>query len=105
MTTKDRRSCDASGDTNHVSPCEKLQLTATIQDQMFAMLEDIQRENAKQSKILDEQKDMFIAWNNTKGFVATMKSVGVLILWLSAIAIAFVAIIHGIRDYLLQGVK
>jgi len=86
----------------HNTPCEMLKLTATTQDQMFAMLEDIQRTNAKQSKILEEQKDMFKAWNDTKGFISTMKSLGALLIWITVTVGALVIIIHATRDYLLN---
>ena len=99
-----RRACDSCGNDGHESPCEKLQLTATIQDQMFAMLEDIQRENAKQSKILDDQKDVFAAMNATKGFYTTMKTIGVFLVWVTVVGGALALIIHSVRDAVFAGV-
>ena len=85
----------------HESPCEHLKHASIVQDQMFAMLEDIQRENAKQSKQLAEQKEILIVWKNAKGFVATVIVIGNVLKWLVGIGGAIAAIWY----FLSRGIK
>lgn len=43
---------------------------------------------AEQKATLDEMKDILIVWNNTKGFINTVRVIGVVLKWLVGVGAA-----------------
>lgn len=82
-------------DKCHDSPCKELDNHITLERQMA---EDV-RELKETCRAM---KEMLEAWNNTKGFVTTIKNVGKLLLWLVAIVAAFSAMSEVFRHWLQQ---
>lgn len=83
MTDHNRRSCDCPA--GHDTPCAKLVEQESVGTKILAKLDAME---SRQSQM----QEMLTAWNNTKGFVATIKNVGVLLLWIAAFAAAWATV-------------
>ena len=71
-----RRACDLC----HASPCDKL----TEQETLIKELHDD----------VKAMREMLEAWNNAKGFVSTLRLLGVVMRWLAAISAGIAAIFY-----------
>ena len=78
-----RRHCDSCA--GHETPCEGLTKQEAVYAQILAKLDAME---ATQKSM----QEMLTAWNNTKGFVSTVKNAGVLLLWIAALAAAWATV-------------
>ena len=95
----ERRECDHLGD-GHTSPCKNLMVHTELETNILVELNAIRQ---GQTLILTQQesmKEMLEAWNNTKGFVTTIKTAGKLILWLVAIGAAWAIVTETMKHWL-----
>lgn len=81
----------------HQSPCNALQEHASIASES---IESIMQELKEIKATCQEMKDMLEAWSNAKGFVATVKNVGKLLLWIVAIGAAYSAMTEAVKHWL-----
>ena len=79
---------------SHPTPCPALEAHAEVMDGIFQKLESIE-------KCQKDTIEMLAAWNNAKGFVTTMKTFGVLILWIVGIIAGVTALIEVVRHWLI----
>lgn len=87
MDNLKRRACDKCGGDGHESPCEKLRDYQGLSDEILAELRLI-REDQK------VMKDIIVATRNIKGWIATMKTVGIMLAWF----MGFVAVVGGFTE-------
>lgn len=66
----------------HTTPCQRLIERIEVEDRIFQRLEEIE----KNQKVILE---MMQVWNNTKGFVSTIRILGKLLVWVVAILAAW----------------
>ena len=94
-THQDRRACDKPDWDGHDSPCTHLR---NIEAAIFEKLEKLDSIEANQTAM----KEMLEAWNNTKGFMVTLRSVGKVLLWVVSIVGAVAIISEAIKRWLLS---
>ena len=82
--TEERRSCDHYGD-GHSSPCKNLMTHTELETSILIELHEIKANQ-------EAMKEILLTWNNAKGWYATMKSIGVLLLWIAAVGAAVAAV-------------
>lgn len=85
-----RRSCD----TCHESPCEKLRAHSVDVDKVTASLDAVLAELKLIREDQKLMKDIIVAAKNVKGFIATMRTVAIMLGWM----IGFVAIVGGFTE-------
>jgi len=85
----------------HDSPCKTLtdcisekDETMSLINQRLINIENDLRDIHKMKDDLSTVAEILSAWNNTKGFVTTLKILGRVIMWSAAIGAAFVAFSH-----------
>lgn len=61
---------------------------------VHADLQGIKKLQVRQQKTLDEMNDLLKAWNNAKGFITTLKVIGVVIKWVAMVGAACAAIYY-----------
>jgi len=88
-----RRKCDTCGSDGHGAPCDELTAQISIGEQILIELREMKETQ-------ESMKDMLTAWNNTKGFVTTIKTAGKLILWLVALGAAWAIMSETIKHWL-----
>ena len=64
---------------------------------MLEILEKIAEKQEEQAKKLEEVAEIVTAWNNTKGFIKTLSTIGTLLKWIVATCAAAAAIWASIK--------
>lgn len=80
--------CKECGDDWHDSPCEELK---SHKDDIIDKLDQMQAK-------LDAVAEIMTAWNNAKGFVSTLQTIGTVAKWMTVTGAAFAAMwywLHG----------
>lgn len=85
-----RRACD----TCHESPCEKLRAHSVDVDGLTASLDALLAEVRLMREDQKVMKDIITATKNVKGFIATMRTVAVVLGWI----IGFVVVVGGFTE-------
>ncbi len=83
---------------SHPTPCPALEAHTEV---MESLLREMREEIRTIRQVQKDTIDMLAAWNNAKGFVSTMKSFGILILWIVGILAAFSALSETLRHWLI----
>ena len=94
--TEKRRECDHFGEVgykSHTTPCDKLLERVGVEEQIFDRLDSIEEQ-------LKQMHEMMQVWNNTKGFVATIRNAGGVILWIVGIGAAVTVLVEGTKHWL-----
>ena len=63
-----------------------------IINMIYEDLQSIKELNISQSKTLENMKEILIVWDNTKGFVSTIKLISRFVFWLSTLGGAITAL-------------
>lgn len=90
MSDENRRYSDS-----HPTPCPAL-------DAHVKTAELIYRDTQELKKLQTDIVEMLKTWNDAKGFVTTMKSIGSIVLWIVAIGAAISMFSEGVRHWLFQ---
>ena len=87
-----RRTSDRAGQSGESS------IKAMV-EMIYEDLQNIKQLNLEQSKTLDSMKEILGIWDNTKGFVSTIKVMGRFIFWLSTLGGAVLALWYLISNH------
>ena len=60
-------------------------------------LQGIKALQEEQKITLDEMKEILVVWNNTKGFISTIRVIGTVLKWVVSIGAAFGILLYWLR--------
>ena len=55
---------------------------------------------AEQKVTLDEMKDILVVWNNTKGFINTVRFLGTTLKWIALVGGSIAAVLYWFKDFI-----
>ena len=86
-----RRSCDEHNGDGHATPCNNLMVHTALEEELRVSMAALMAQSLKNSEALESMLEIIKAWENTKGFITTMKAFGKFIFFLMAVIAAFSA--------------